>query len=72
MSTVFKTTLKPVLILSKILELINFTYNMESEGLLIKNVNLQYNSHLEVLRMLVLLYVHNIYISFTYMDNIII
>jgi len=55
MSTVFKTTLKPILILGKILGLINFSYTLESDGLLIKNINSQYYSFLEILRMLVLI-----------------
>jgi len=54
MSTVFKTTLKPILILGKIAGLINFSYILESDGLLIKNINSQY-SFLEILRILVLI-----------------
>jgi len=55
MTTVFKATLKPTLILNKILGLIHFSYILESDGLLIKNINSQYYSFLEIFRALVLI-----------------
>ncbi|XP_026804660.1 uncharacterized protein LOC113548139 [Rhopalosiphum maidis] len=55
MSTVFKTTLGPILSLGKILGLINISHILESDGLLIKNINSQYYTFLEVSRMIVLI-----------------
>lgn len=52
MSTIFKTTLGPILSLGKILGLINISYILESDGLLIKNINSQYYTFLEVSRMI--------------------
>jgi len=55
MSDVFNTTIDPILILGKILRVINFSYILESDGLLIKNINSQYHSFFEILRMLMLI-----------------
>ncbi|XP_022179500.1 uncharacterized protein LOC111040078 [Myzus persicae] len=55
MSTVFKTNLRPILSLGKILGLIDVSYTLEPDGFLIKNINSSYFSLLEILRMIVLL-----------------
>jgi len=58
MTTVFKAILRPILILSKIIGLIHFSYILESDGFLIKNINTQYSQYytfLDFLRMSVLI-----------------
>lgn len=55
MTTVFKATLKTILILSKFLGLINMSYTLQSTGLLLENSNSMYYSFLEFMRMFILL-----------------
>lgn len=55
MTTVFKATLKTILILSKFLGLINMSYTLQSTGLLLENSNSTYYSFLEFIRMFILL-----------------
>lgn len=55
MSTVFKTTLRPILVIEKLIGFINLTYTLESNGLLIRKVNLTYYTCLEITRIFVLL-----------------
>jgi len=55
MSTVFTKTLRPIIILDKILGLTHISYNWGSDGLLIKNIESSYLSFLEMLRMIVLI-----------------
>lgn len=55
MSTIYKRTLRPILILSKLFGLINFCYTLESTGLLIQYSNAIHLKFLEWMRMIFLL-----------------
>jgi len=56
MTSVFKTTLEPILTLGKIIGLINISYTLEPTGILIWNMHsTYYYSFLECTRMIVLL-----------------
>lgn len=55
MTTVFQITLRPILILSKCISLINISYSMEPIGLIVRNMNSKLYSFLEIVRMFVLL-----------------
>lgn len=53
---VFKITfLRPILILSKFIGLINITYTMDKSGFLVKNTHTIYYTFLEFIRMFVLM-----------------
>lgn len=54
MTTVFKKTIRPILIMSKLFGLINISYVLEPAGLLVRNTN-SYYSFLEISRMCALL-----------------
>lgn len=55
MTTVFKTTLKPVLIMGQLLGLINISYTLEFTGLSMRNTNTRYYAFLELTRTFILL-----------------
>jgi hypothetical protein len=55
MATVFHTNLRPILILSKCIGLIDNTYTLEPNGLLVRKIDSTYNVFLEIARMIVLL-----------------
>jgi len=55
MTTVFLVTLRPILILSKCVGLIDISYTMEPTGLLVRNINSTFTTILEIQRMIVLL-----------------
>jgi len=55
MTTVFLVTLRPILILSKCIGLIDISYTMEPTGLLVRNMNSTFPAVLEIVRMIVLL-----------------
>lgn len=55
MSTVFKTTLRPVLILGQVFGLINISYTLEHTGLFMRTKYATYYTFLELMRMLVLI-----------------
>lgn len=55
MTSTFKPILKPILILAKFLGLINFSYIIKSDGLLIKDTYSSYYKFLECTRIILLL-----------------
>jgi len=55
MSNVFTISLRPILILCKIIGLINISYYFNSNGLLVKNTNSTYYSFIEFTRTVVLM-----------------
>jgi len=55
MTTTFHITLRPILILSKSIGLIDITYTVEPSGLLAHNKNSAFHAVLEITRMIVLL-----------------
>ncbi|XP_060852808.1 uncharacterized protein LOC132930777 [Rhopalosiphum padi] len=61
MATVFHTTLRPILILSKCIGLIDNAYTLEPNGLLVRKIDSTYNIFLEIARMVVLLVFTHIY-----------
>ncbi|XP_060847330.1 uncharacterized protein LOC132926921 [Rhopalosiphum padi] len=54
MTAVFHKILRPILILSKCIGLINISYTVESTGLLVQNTNSAFHGILEMARMIVL------------------
>jgi len=68
MTTIFKTTLQPILILGKIFGLINISYKFEPTGLLIWKVHsTYYYTFLEYIRMIMLLmFTYLVYIDELY------
>ncbi|KAF0706579.1 Uncharacterized protein FWK35_00038122 [Aphis craccivora] len=72
MTTIFLVTLKPILILSKCIGLIDISYTVEPTGLLVRNMNSTFPTILEILRMIVLLISTYLYLHMFYpMMNII-
>ncbi|KAE9525421.1 hypothetical protein AGLY_014221 [Aphis glycines] len=61
MTTVFHKTLRPILILSKCVGLIDISYSVKSTGLLVQNINSTFHVMLEIARMIVLLLCTYIY-----------
>lgn len=55
MTTVFRKTLKPVLIMGQLFGLINISYTLEFTGLSMRNTNTRYYTFLELMRTFVLL-----------------
>lgn len=54
MTTVFLVTLRPILMLSKSIGLIDISYTVGSTGLLVRNKNSRFQKILEIVRMVVL------------------
>lgn len=61
MTTIFHKTLRPILILSKCVGLIDISYTVKSTGLLVQNINSTFHVILEITRMIVLLLCTYIY-----------
>lgn len=54
MSTVFRITLRPVLILGQLFGLVNISYTLETTGFIMRTENSTYYGFLELIRMLLL------------------
>ncbi|KAF0705716.1 Uncharacterized protein FWK35_00035322 [Aphis craccivora] len=62
MTTVFRSTLRPILLLSKCIGLIDISCTMDSTGLLVHNVKSLFHIFFEITRLIVLLMLTYIYI----------
>jgi len=69
MTTVFLETLRPILILSKFIGLIDISYTLEPTGLLVRNINSAFAAILEIVRMIVLLLLTYLYWQQFYPEN---
>lgn len=74
MTTVFKTTLRPILIFSQFLGLINITYKFQQTGLLVRDPQLSVYSLIELARTCLFLtctYMFYVWEPFTFIESII-
>jgi len=63
MTTIFHTTLRPILFISKCIGLVDISYTVEPSGLLVLNENSIFLAFLEITRMIVLLICTYIYFN---------